>query len=149
MAFIRTALISLALGYLSQLAQTALHTNYLNTFLANNLLTILIALLAINSATTGIVLTKIRELLEKGGNPSTFRSTRKQMMIAVREQIALIVIAIVALVLSTSPLIPQNNILDKFINSVVVGSFAYSLLILYDTATSVLIIVDFDPGNES
>ena len=149
MSSIRTALIALALGFLSQLAQRALETDYLNAFLRSNLLTLLIALLAINSATTGIVLTKIRGLIEIGGNASTFKSTRAQMVLAVREQVALIVVAIAALTVASSPLLPQNDTLQLFFESVVVGVFAYSLLVLYDTAVGVLLIVDFDPRAES
>src|SRR5690625_3887903 len=108
MSWIRTALIALALGFLSQMAQWALETDYLNDFLRSNLLTLLIALLAINSATTGIVLTKIRGLIGIGGNPSSFKSTREQMVLAVREQVALIAVAIVALMFSSSPLLPRN-----------------------------------------
>lgn len=149
MSSIRTALIALALGFLSQLVQRSLETDYLNIFLKNNLLTLLIALLAINSATTGIVLTKIRGLIEMGGSASTFKSTREQMVVAVKEQVGLIVVAIVALIVASSPLLPQNNSLQLFIGSVVVGVFAYSLMVLYDTAMGVLIIVDFDPSAES
>ena len=141
-----TALISLALGFLSQLAHYALETDYLNTFLHDNLLTLLIALLAINSATMGIVLTKIRELVEMGGKTSIFKSTKAQMLLAVREQIALIIIAIAALTVASSPIIPQSDIFYTFFESIIVGVFAYSLIALYDTATSVLIIVDFDPN---
>ncbi|TEA74152.1 hypothetical protein [Allopusillimonas ginsengisoli] len=149
MSSIRTALIALALGFLSQLAQHALETDYLNAFLRNNLLTILIALLAINSATTGIVLTKIRGLMEMGGNGSTFKSTREQMVLAVREQVALIVVAIAALTVASSPILPQSGIVELFFESLVVGVFAYSLFVLYDTAVGVLIIIDFDPSAES
>jgi hypothetical protein len=148
MSSIRTALVALALGFLAQLAQRALETDYLNAFLRNNLLTLLIALLAINSATTGIVLTKIRGLIEVGGNASVFKATRAQMVLAVREQIALIVIAIAALTVASSPLLPSSDILQLSLESVVVGVFSYSMLVLYDTAVGVLLIVDFDPRAE-
>lgn len=150
MSSVRTALIALALGFLSQLAQRALQTDYLNLFLSSNLLTLLIALLAINSATMGIVLTKIRGLIETGGgSASTFKSTKAQMVLSVREQIGLIVVAIGALTVASSPLLPQSDTLELAIESVVVGVFVYSLLVLYDTAIGVLIIVDFDPRAES
>src|SRR5690606_2367989 len=148
MSSMRTALIALALGFLAQLAQHALETDYLNAFLRSNLLTLLIALLAINSATTGIVLTKIRGLIETGGSAAVFKATRAQMVLAVREQVALIVIAIAALTLASSPLLPSDDILHLSLESVVVGVFAYSLLVLYDTAVGVLLIVDFDPRAE-
>jgi len=108
----------------------------------------LIALLAINSATTGIVLTKIRGLIESGGSASVFSSTRAQMVLSVREQVVLIVVAISALTVASSPLLPKSDIVQLFFESIVVGVFAYSLLVLYDTAIGVLLIVDFDPNSD-
>ena len=61
-----------------------------NDFLAENLLTLLVALLAINPGTTGIVLTKVRELVEKYGHAEIFTPTRNQMLLAVQAKIELI-----------------------------------------------------------
>ena len=61
---LKTSIMSIGVGFLAQVLQSSLTTSYLNVFLSENLITILIALLAINSATLGIVLTKIRDLVE-------------------------------------------------------------------------------------
>ncbi len=145
MQVLKTALIALAVGFLAQLVQSWLKTTYLNTFLAGNLLTILIALLAINSTTTGIVLTKIRTLVEEYGNAELFAPTRDQMVLSVKEQVGLITLAIVVLTLADSPVFKGNAQLALLVDSVVVGVFVYGLMVLYDTALSVLKIVDFDP----
>ena len=144
---VKISLIVLAVGYLAQLGQSWLSTTYFNDYLSANLLTILIALLAINSTTTGIVLTKIRELVESNGNSDTFNPTKSQMLLAVREQIALIAFATAFLTIVSSPKIPQVEELEMLINSLVVGIFVYALHILYDTAISVLIIINFDPDS--
>ncbi|MFW8696409.1 hypothetical protein, partial [Mesorhizobium japonicum] len=62
-----TSLISLGIGYVCEFAQSMGQSQYLNDFLKGNLITLLVALLAINSATMGIVLTKIRDLIDKKG----------------------------------------------------------------------------------
>lgn len=143
---VRISLVSLAMGFLSQLAQIWLGTSYLNDYLSANLLTVLIALLAINSTTTGIVLTKIRELVEARGGSSAFEPTKAQMLLAVREQIFLVGFSVVFLMVASSPLLTTNFELKLLIDSLVVGIFVYALHVLYDTAISVLIIISFDPN---
>lgn len=59
---IRNVFISIAIGYLAKTASDALNIEFINRFLNDNLVTILIALLAINAATMGIVLFVVTEL---------------------------------------------------------------------------------------
>lgn len=139
------ALISLAVGYIAQLSQGCAMSNFLTNFLKNNLITLLIELLAINSATMGIVLTKIRDLVESKGGASCFKKTRNQMIHSVKEQVFLILLGVVFLIAADSPLVVGVPNLPMLIQSCIIGVFVYSLMVLYDTAKSVLLIVDFDP----
>lgn len=142
---IRTALVSLGAGFLCQLAQDLLGSQYFNDFLRANLINILIALLAVNSATMGIVLTKIRELIEKHGHGDAFQDTRTQFLLSVKEQVALIAASIILLTLSQSIYLKDIPNVGLFFGSAVAAIFVYSMTILYDTAKGVLIIIDFDP----
>ncbi len=135
---------SIGIGFLAQILQSSLETNYLNNFLSQNLITILIALLAINSATLGIVLTKIRDLVERHGNAQCFNSTKKQMILSIKEQIVLIVFSVIFLTVVSSRLISGHENLKMLFNTTVIAIFAYALFVLYDTAKGVLIIIDFD-----
>jgi len=139
---------SIGVGYIAQMLQSSLTTNYLNDFLSKNLITILIALLAINSATLGIVLTKIRDLVEKHGNAQCFNSSKQQMILSIKEQIALIVFAVTFLTVVSSPLLDSYTNLKMFFDTTIVAIFTYALFVLYDTAKGVLIIIDFDLGNK-
>ena len=139
---------SIGVGFLAQVFQSSLETNYLNVFLSENLITILIALLAINSTTLGIVLTKIRDLVEKHGNAHCFNTTKQQMILSIREQVALIVFAIIFLTIVSSPLINSYGNLMIFFDSTVIALFTYAIFVLYDTAKGVLIIIDFDKLKE-
>ena len=78
-------LLSIVVGYLLTQLQLFLGSCYLINFLKQNLITLLVALIAINSATLSILLTKIRELLDKTGQISSFDNTKKQMIISIRE----------------------------------------------------------------
>jgi hypothetical protein len=141
----KTSLLSLGAGFMCQLAQDWLASQYFNEFLRANLINILIALLAVNSATMGIVLTKIRELIEKHGHGDTFKSTRAQFLLSVKEQVALIASAILLLTVSQSKYLEEIPNLDLFFGSAIAAIFVYSMTILYDTAKGVLIIIDYSP----
>lgn len=140
-----TVFFSIGVGLFCQLGQDWLGSNYFNDFLKNNLINILVALLAINTASMGIVLTKIRDLVDKHGNGEAFKSTRLQMLLSIKEQVGLILIAIILLTVSESyMLVDMLHHVDLLIKSLIAGIFVYAIKVLYDVATSVLIIIDFN-----
>lgn len=136
--------ISIGIGFISQLSQDWLGSNYFNGFLKSNLINLLVALLAINTTTMGIVLTKIRDLVDSKGHGEAFKKTRQQMILSVKEQLVLIVLAIILLTISESNYFLSITNFDLLNNSLISGIFVYSMMVLYDTAISVLIIIDFD-----
>lgn len=139
-----TSFISIGVGFLAALINIWLNSTYLHNFFVSNLVTILVALLAINATTMGIVLTKIRELIDRNGKTHTFQKTRNNMLLSIKEQICLIVLATVVLSLKSAPFVMSIENLPLLCDSIVTGIFVYALLVLYDTAKSVLIIVDFN-----
>lgn len=141
-----TSVASLGVGFLTQIFQAWLCTDGLNVWLKSNSIQLQIALLAINSATLGATLTKIRDLMDRANlNKNVFSKTRSHMLLSIKEQIALIVLAATTLVVWSSPvaakIIPYFNIT---LGSLLSGIFIYSIYILYDTAKSILIILDYD-----
>lgn len=144
MSYWKTAFFSLGVGFCGQLTQNLLDTAYLTKFLSDNLIMLLIALLAINSATLGIVLTKIADLVDEQENADVFLSSRKEMLISVKEQIALIAMAILFLVLLSSHYVVEKVQVKFFLESAVIAVFIYALTILYDISKGILIIVEFD-----
>ena len=135
---------SLGAGLVAQLTQQYLETEYFNDFLKENLINLLIALLAINTATLGIVLTKIRELVDQSGNFDSFKKTKNQMLLSIREQLFLIVAAIITFTFwSSKKLIAFKNA-ELIFGVIAAAIFVYSMLVLYDTAKSVLIVIDYD-----
>lgn len=67
------------------------------------------------------------------------------MLLSIKEQIALLVAAAVVLFsLKGSAHVTAIENAELLLNVVSIGVFAYSLLVLYDTAKSVLIIIDLD-----
>ncbi|WP_278369782.1 hypothetical protein [Pseudoalteromonas lipolytica] len=141
---VKTTFIALGVGFIAELTNSWLGSEFLHTFLAQNLVTILIALLAINATTMGIVLTKVREMVDSKGSAGCFKRTRDQMLLSIKEQIALVVISISILSIKGSEHIIAMDNAELLLNVVIIGVFVYSLMVLYDTAKSVLIIIDFD-----
>lgn len=136
-------MLAVGVGYICQLGQEAAQSTFLNDFLKSNLINLLVALLAINSATLGIVLTKIRELIDKHGDENSFEKTKREMLLSVKEQFALIILAVLAQTALSSVILSNNLRLKDALTVFVCGIFVYSLMNLYDTAKSVLIVIDY------
>lgn len=126
-----------------QLTQDWIGSLYFNEFLKANLINLLVALLAINTATMGIVLTKIRDMVDSHGHGEAFKETRRQMLLSIKEQIGLIALAVVFLTVAQSKYLVGTASVVMLFNSLIAGVFVYSMLVLYDTAKSVLIIIDY------
>lgn len=139
-----TSFISLGVGFMAELLNIWLGSKFLYGFFESNLVTILVALLAVNAATMGIVLTKMRDLIDKNGNVEAFKKTRSNMLLSIKEQIGLIIIATIVLSIKSAPVVQSIENMPLLFNSIVTGIFVYALLVLYDTAKGVLVIVDFN-----
>jgi hypothetical protein len=139
-----TSFVSLSIGFIAELLNIWFGTTFLYGFFESNLITILVALLAVNAATMGIVLTKMRDLIDKNGNAEAFKKTRDNMLLSIKEQIGLIILATVILSVKSAPSVQTIENMPLLFNAIVTGIFVYALLVLYDTAKGVLVIVDFD-----
>lgn len=69
------------------------------------------------------------------------------MLLSVKEQIGLIIVASILLVVRYSNAYEKLQIDNIFIDTALLSTFIYAILILYDTAKSVFIIIDLK--NES
>lgn len=143
-SIIRNIFISIGVGFLLYELQNAMQSSYVVTFLKANLVTLLVALVAINSATLGIILTKIRDILDKEGNNGNFIQTKKQMILSIKEQISIIPISLILLLIEDSVWINNHNNCSSFIEVMLIACFFYAIIILYDTAKSVFVILDYD-----
>lgn len=123
-----------------------LESQYVYKFLENNLINLLVTILAINSATLSIVLVKIRELTDKSSSSDSFKATRIEMLFSIKEQIALIFISLFLLATISSKKIVslQLVILNDSMNVALIACFVYAMIILFDIAKSVFVILDYN-----
>lgn len=119
-------------------------SSFLSGFLDQNLLLVLIALMAINTTTVSVILTKMKEIADASPD-SDFSATRHSMKVSTVEQMVLIVVAVVLQVAKSSPwLLLRWDNFEFVINSLLVAVFAYSMQVLYDTAQGVYVILDHE-----
>lgn len=114
---------------------------FLSKFLHDNLINILINLLAINTATTGIVLTKLKEISESHNN-FDFSESYKELKLALVEQIILIGLSMIVLIFNDSTLIKSHLSQHDFIfNTLITAIFINALDTLRDTGKAIFLII--------
>lgn len=136
-----TAAKSFVISLILYLIQYFIGVYFMGDFMRSNLLNILITLMAINTATVAVILSKLYEISKQYNQRinDSFKNTKAQLLLSVREQVTLIGIALILSILSKKsswtfePLL-INAGLEVLLSTV----FIYSLFILYDTAVAVL-----------
>ena len=141
---LRTIFLSLGIGFAAQLAQEWLQSQYFIDYLKANLIILLVALLAINSATLGILINGIKDVSAKQTSRDRFASTYEQILISIKEQVGLICAAVLLLTMLDPKVLPNNVYIQLSVKAAICGVFAYAIIILYDIVKSALIVNGFD-----
>lgn len=125
------------------IANEWLQSNFIIKYLNNNLITLLIALLAINTTTSSVVMTKLKEISDlSGGN---FSNTIEQLKSSIYEQIIYIVIAVVVLMLQGSKMVLGiHSSVEIFLDVMLVAVFVAAIHTLFDTAKSIFVILRYE-----
>ena len=117
-----------------------LETTFLFTYLTNNLISLLLTLLAINTATLGLIASKMQDIVVD--KPQfNFSRTIKEMKLSLFEQIVLIAVTIITLILQDSKVVIVNH-KDDASNIILVGVLFYSINILWDTGKGVFVVIE-------
>lgn len=117
-----------------------LESKFLFTYLKENILGLLLTLLAINTATLGLIASKIQDIIIQF--PSfNFSSTIKEMKLSLLEQIILISSSIITLIIQDSSKISFEN-KEIICNIILVSVLIYSISILWDTGKAVFVIIE-------
>jgi hypothetical protein len=134
--------ISLGIACAAQYLLYQMQSEFVFVFLKSNITTLQVALLALNTSTLSIVLTKIREIIDKTGQREAFDSTRTEMIYSIKEQIFLIAFSLIILALESAKT-PILAVPSNVLQAALITSFTYSIFILFDTAKSVFIVLDY------
>ena len=129
-------IVSIILTYTGKL----LESDFLFIYLKENIIGLLLTLLAINTATLGLIASKIQDIVQK--HPQfDFSTTIKEMKTSLVEQLVLIGISVLALLLMDSGKIileSKNDIGNVILTTVLI----YSVNILWDTGKAVFIVIE-------
>jgi hypothetical protein len=116
------------------------NSNSLFTYLSNNIVGLLLTLLAINTATSGLIASKMQDLVTNFPD-FNFQNTIIQMKLSLLEQIVLIMFSVIILIVQGSQMIKFQNkdfTLDVLLTTVMV----YSIAILWDTGKAVFVVIE-------
>lgn len=140
MTILRNISFYLIISFLICLISKLLEACFLFTYLNENIISLLITLLAINTATTGLVASKMQEMLMKF--PAIdFKSTIGQMKLSLFEQIVLIGVSVLSSILLSSSVLQFPN-KELILNGVLLAVLIYALDILWDTGKSVFVAIE-------
>ncbi|MGI6394523.1 MAG: hypothetical protein ACOX2F_07330 [bacterium] len=118
-----------------------LNTVFFTKFMEENLITIMIALMAINSSTLSIILSKISELSTVEDD---FKRTKESMMRSIKEEFIMLFLTVLTLALKSSPtLFPKCTEKEFVFGSLLLVLFIWMIHVLWDISKSVFSIISF------
>ena len=109
-------------------------------YLQENIISLLLILLAINTTTLGLIASKIQDIVVKIPEID-FSDTIKEMKKSLLEQIILIIVSAFCLLLMDSVKITFEH-KSEIGNVMLISIFIYAINILWDTGKSVFIIIE-------
>ncbi|NTU50021.1 MAG: hypothetical protein HGA87_03880 [Desulfobulbaceae bacterium] len=137
----KTICMSIVLGVVLIVLSLVLDSDFIFGFLSKDLISLLVALMAINTTTMGVIMGKLKEIADQ--QDVDFSSTIKEMKVSVYEQVVLIIVAILLLVLKRSNLILQSNkSWEVVIWAGLAATFVYAIYILFDTAKGIFVLLE-------
>lgn len=116
-----------------------LESDYIFHYIQGNVIGIQVTLLSINTATLGLIASKIQEISLQYN--IDFTDTVREMKFSLKEQIALIITSIATLIIMKSKLLTMGC--QEFVGNAILSSVViYALNILWDTGKSVFVIIE-------
>lgn len=144
---IKTISMYLVSGLALKVGVDALQSDYLFKFIDENLITILIALLAINTTTSSVIMTKLKEISD--ANMTDFSQTLSHLKASIVEQVLLVIVGLILLSAKHSQLVANASEWMRYaIDCGLLGVFLAGLYRLYDTANSIFVILNYENGKE-
>jgi len=136
---LKNSCLFLGLGILMTGFSYIIKSEFLATFLHQNIISLTITLIAITSAVRAIILSKLTEI-KIAHKEIDFSETFKELKISIYEQVAMIVISIVTITIGDSKIIANDvmQLASFAVNSILTAVLFYSIYILYDTAIAVI-----------
>ncbi len=130
----------IVLAIIISLIGKGLESKFLFTYLQENIIGLLLTLLAINTATSGLIASKIQDIVVNYPTID-FSITIKEMKKSLLEQIILIIVSVVCLLLMDSAKITYE-FKEIIGNTILTAVLIYAVNILWDTGKGVFVIIE-------
>ena len=140
---LKTAIPTIALfiliGIFVQWLSSFLDSDFVDIFLERDLVSILLALLAINITTISVIMSKMQEMAGKG--KLDYSSVIEEMQVSINEQVILLIFASILLIFKKSSIITNAWQDAKSIMQIgLISVLVYAIRILYSTGNGIFII---------
>lgn len=136
---IKNGALFLVISAIVQTVSAWLQSNFIETFMKENLITLLLTLMAINTTTISVIMTKLREISDDSG--IDFSQTIKAMKESITEQVVLLIIAVIVLIVQSSTMLASVwNGINNVTTIILITTFLYAVQVLYDTAQGIFVI---------
>lgn len=137
---VKTIFASLGIAIILIVSEHLLESSFLSLFLKENLVGLLLTLMAINTATSTVISGKLEEISGRTG--ANFTEVIKEIKLSLVEQIILIVISVILLIIEGSKVLETKiDNFDIWINILLATILVYAVDILRDTGVAIFNIV--------
>lgn len=140
MKLIKNISFYIVLGIIIVFVARLLDSDFLFVYLKDNIVGLLLTLLAINTATSGLIASKIQDILVEYKGID-FSSSIKEMKFSLLEQIVLISVSIIVLLVLDGRSVVFEYKIDIG-NIILTSILIYSIAILWDTGKAVFIVIE-------
>lgn len=140
MKYIKNISFFLVTSLIVVLISQAIESTSVFKYLQENIIGLLLTLLAINIASSGLIAAKIQDILVEFPK-FDFSESLKEMKISLLEQVILLGVSIITLIVSDSLMITYVH-KELIGNTILFSILIYAINILWDTGQAVFIIID-------
>lgn len=131
----------IGLAFIINIGCYAIKSPYLSEFLTSNIVTIILTLLAINTATSSVLTSKLDDI-SKNHSGFSFAATYRELKKSLFEQLILLVLSVVVLIILNSKLLKDNvDCLKEGSDIALTTIFIYTIDILRDTGVAIFEIM--------
>ncbi|MFS4491730.1 hypothetical protein [Maribacter sp. 2308TA10-17] len=144
----KTIFASFGIAFILIVFEYFLESSFLSLFLKENLVGLLLTLMAINTATSTVISGKLEEISERTG--ADFADVIKEIKFSLVEQIALIIMAVILLIIEDSKVLETKvEYFDTLINILLATILVYAVDILRDTGVAIFnIVIELSKKND-
>lgn len=139
---LKTICLYIVSAFILNISSILLGSDFLYSFLFSNIVMFLIMMLAINTATSALIMARLNELSK--GDLTLFREPIKELKLSLIEQIILIATAVLLSILNNSDIFKEAIKYPTIIlGTLITTIFIYAIDVLRDTGMAIFMAYDF------